>query len=212
MESKRFGFWAFKLCGIMIFMFVLQVLINGFTDLFVLDAEKQVEFWRFLTSVFLHGDAMHLAYNLFALVLFGSILEKLVGSRKFLIVFFATGILANIFSVNFYSSSLGASGAIFGIIGALIVVRPMLTVWAFGMPMPIFIAGVLWGVGDVIGAVGFLTGSPIDNTGNLAHLSGMFVGLIFGGFYRNWKRRRIGFKVKVDESSVRDWEDFYVKS
>ena len=190
----------------------IYVLINGFTDLFVLDAEKQVEFWRFLTSVFLHGDAMHLAYNLFALVLFGSILEKLVGSRKFLIVFFATGILANIFSVNFYSSSLGASGAIFGIIGALIVVRPMLTVWAFGMPMPIFIAGVLWGVGDVIGAVGFLTGSPIDNTGNLAHLSGMFVGLIFGGFYRNWKRRRIGFKVKVDESSVRDWEDFYVKS
>ena len=124
-------------------------------------------------------------------MLFGSILERLAGGRKFLAVFFITGILANFLSVNFYSTSLGASGAIFGVIGAIIVTRPMLPIWAFGLPMPIFIAGILWGVGDVIGAYGFLSGNPIDSTGNLAHLSGMFLGLIFGAIYKTKKRKKI---------------------
>jgi len=93
------------------------------------------EIWRFLTAVFLHGGVGHILFNGFALLLFGSILERFVGGRRFLIVFFVTGILANLISVNFYSSSLGASGAIFGVIGALVIVRPGLTVWAFGMPM-----------------------------------------------------------------------------
>ena len=100
--------------------------------------------------------------------------------KKFLLVFFVSGILANIISVFFYPSSLGASGAISGIIGALIIVRPMLVVWAFGLPMPIFIAGIVWVAGDLIGAIGYFAGNPIDNTGNIAHLAGMFFGLLFG--------------------------------
>jgi hypothetical protein len=143
--------------------------------------------------------------------LFGSILERLIGWKRFLIVFFVTGILANLFSVNFYSSSLGASGAIFGVIGALIIVRPLLTVWAFGLPMPIFVAGVLWGLGDLIGAWAFFAGNPIDNTGNLAHLSGMAFGLMFGAFYRNWKKvRRKNNEEVVSDSEFKSWEINYM--
>ena len=137
-----------------------------------------------------------------------------------MIVFFITGILANIFSVNFYSSSLGASGAIFGVIGALIVVKPLLVVWAFGLPMAIFVAGILWGIGDLTGAVRFLSGNPLDNTGNIAHLLGMFFGLFFGLFLKskrgNWKSRRDleqqkRRRVNIPESELRSWERAYLE-
>ncbi|MAG26265.1 hypothetical protein CMI47_11985 [Candidatus Pacearchaeota archaeon] len=214
----KFGFWAFKLSGIIILVFLAQMFISGFTNWFVLDGQSWIQPWRFVSSVFLHGGLAHIAFNLFALVLFGSILERLIGSRRFLIVFFVTGVLANLVSVNFYSSSLGASGAIFGVIGALIIVRPMLTVWAFGMPMPIFIAGIFWVGADVLGTIGFFTGNPIDNTGNIAHLSGILFGFIFGGMWRGvraefGKHKEMKIKddrVDLDEQAIRAWEEKYL--
>ena len=188
--KKKFEFYALKLCGIIILVFLAQLFISNFSDVFVLDASVQEEIWRFVSSIFLHVDLAHLIYNLFALALFGSILEKIIGKKKFIIIFFGTGILANFIAVNFYDISLGASGAIFGIIGALIAIRPGMIIWAFGMPMPLFIAGILWVAGDILGAYGFLVGNPIDNTGNIAHLSGMFFGLIFGLILRAFRTKR----------------------
>lgn len=217
--NKENSFWAFKLSGIIILVFLMQLISEGFTNVFVLNdsALYSGQIWRFLTAVFLHGSITHLLFNLFALALFGGILESLIGSKRFLSIFFVTGILANLVSVNFYSSSLGASGAIFGVIGALIIIRPTLPVWAFGMPMPIFIAGIVWIGADVLGAIGFFTGNPIDNTGNIAHLSGMFFGFIFGAVYRRIISR-IGknsegnkISVRIDENSLRRWEDDYLR-
>jgi uncharacterized protein len=208
----KFKFYALKLSGIMIVVFVLQLIIPVFTDWFVLNesAWSVTGWYRFFSAVFLHGGLGHLAYNIFALALFGSILEGLIGGKKFLTVFFVTGILANLFSVNFYSSSLGASGAIFGVIGALIFVRPLQVVWAFALPMPVFIAGIVWAVGDIIGAIGYFSGNPLDNTGNLAHLSGMFFGLVLGALFRKRKKRRER-KIMVDERSVRKWEEGFLE-
>lgn len=204
---KKFGFYALKLSVAVVFIFVLQTFVFGFTDLFLLDEEHYSQLWRFLTAIFLHGDISHLLYNLFALALFGSILETLIGGRRFLITFLITGVLANIISINFYPSSLGASGAIFGVIGALIVVRPMQVVWAFGLPMPILVAGVLWVIGDVIGV--FVP----SNVGNIAHLSGMFFGLVLGFLLRRKKQEiQIEDSVNLDEEQVRRWEDFYLKN
>ena len=149
-------------------------------------------------------------YNLFALLLFGSIVEKIIGGKKFLIVFFVSGILANIVSSIFYPSSLGASGAIFGVIGALVLIRPTMAVFAFGLPMPMFLAGILWAVGDLLGAYGFFAGNPIDNTGNIAHLTGMLVGIVFGMFYREKSQERAN-GIRLDEESVRRWEDVYMR-
>ncbi len=178
MRTNRFRFYALKICLILFLVFLIQLFFDKFTQLFLLNSYSYLQFWRFFTAIFLHGNFVHLLYNVFALVLFGSMLERLIGSRRFLFVFFITGLLANLVSVNFYDNSLGASGAIFGIIGALIIVRPLMIVWAFGLPMPIFIAGILWAVGDAIGI--FVP----SNVANLAHLSGMFFGLIFGYLYK----------------------------
>jgi|SRR3989338_757180 len=205
MAEKRFRYYAIKLSLIILAVFILQILFDGFTEFFVLDSSSWFQVWRFVTAIFLHGDTVHLLYNLFALLLFGSILERLIGEKKFLLVFFATGILANLISVSFYPSSLGASGAIFGVIGALIFIRPSLPVWVFGLPMPIFIAGILWAVGDVMGAFGF----GQSGIGNIAHLSGMFFGLLFGVLFRKKNKGTAG-KVVVDERFVRDWENRYM--
>ncbi len=207
-----FKFYAAWLAGICVLVFILQTVFSGFTELFLLNELSFSQPWRFVTAIFLHGGLTHLIYNLFALVLFGSMLERLVGSKRFLAVFFITGIGANLFSVFFYPSSLGASGAIFGIIGSLIVVRPTLVVFAFGLPMPMFIAGILWTAGDIIGAVGYFIGNPVNNTGNLAHLSGMAIGLLFGALYRDWRQRRIpSERIGLDEGFMRQWEDTHLK-
>ncbi len=205
---KNYPFW---LAGICVIVFTTQIIFPSFTELFVLDSSKKIEIWRFVTSIFLHGGIGHLLYNMFALVLFGMFLERMVGSKKFFIVFFSSGIIANLISVWFYSSSLGASGAIFGIIGALILIRPGLMVWAFGIPMPMFVAGILWGAGDLIGAIAFFSGNPINNTGNIAHLSGMLIGLILGFFYRQKKSDNGKIVYRLNESEIRRWEDYHLR-
>jgi hypothetical protein len=202
---KNYWLWLSVLCFA---VFILQALIPGMTDTFTLTQASFHEPWRFLTAIFCHASLPHLLYNLFALILFGLILENLIGSKKFLILFLGAGILANLIAVNFYSASLGASGAIFGIIGCLAVLRPGLMVWAFSLPMPMVIASILWAAGDLLNIV-----APYSNTGSLAHLAGLAVGLIAGVFLRLSKEKqsaRVEWKIQIPESYMSQWEKSYL--
>jgi rhomboid protease GluP len=79
------------------------------------------QYWRLITPMFLHADIMHLAANSFSLFIFGQVVERLFGSRKFLVIYLISGILGNIVSFAFVPArSLGASGAVLGIGGALL--------------------------------------------------------------------------------------------
>lgn len=208
---KKFRFYALKLSIVIVAIFLVQVIFPSFTDFFLLNSSSWSEPWRFVSAIFLHAGVAHIALNLFALLLFGSILEGMIGGKRFLIVFFVTGIFANLVSVNFYDSSLGASGAIFGVIGALILLRPLMTVWAFGMPMPLFVAGIFWVGADILGAYGFFVGNPLDNSGNIAHLSGMLIGFLFGLLYRKLLVRRQKINVSIDEGEIRNWERTWMR-
>ena len=207
-KIKYYFLW---LCLMCIGVFVLQLIIPGFTELFILNLKALYggEYWRFVTAIFLHGDALHLAYNLFALFFFGWSLEKMIGSRRFLIVFFLSGIIGNVVSVNFYESSLGASGAIYGIMGCLTVVSPFMFVWAFGLLLPMFLAAILWIIGDVLGVFGLGSG----NVGYIAHLSGIGIGILSGLLFRSWKRKIkvVREKIKLPENYMRVWEDRFMK-
>jgi hypothetical protein len=203
MKIKYYALWLSVAC---IVIFVLQQIIPSFTGIFVLEQGKAVEMWRFVSAIFLHGGTGHLIANLFALALFGIILEGFIGSRKFLLVFFASGIFANLVAVWFYPSSLGASGAIYGILGALIIIRPMMTVWVSGIPMPMMIAGIVWVAGGVFGLF-----YPND-VGHIAHLSGIGIGLIFGSIWRDWSRKVERMeKLKLNEQYMQNWEERHIK-
>jgi membrane associated rhomboid family serine protease len=82
------------------------------------------QYWRMFTAIFLHAGILHLAFNCYALWIFGQIVEQELGRARFLIIFFLTGVFASAASYAFEPSALvvgvGASGAIFGIFGAFV--------------------------------------------------------------------------------------------
>lgn len=204
MENKYFAIWLSLAC---ILFFVFQIIAPEFTDALVLNQSSWIEPWRFITAIFLHGSIPHLLFNMFALILFGMMLESIIGSRKFLIVFFLSGILANLIAVNFYSSSLGASGAIYGILGCLTILRPKMVVWVYSLPMPMFIAALVW-----IGAGIFGIFNPFQ-VGDIAHLSGIVVGLLFGFLFRERFREMRERKIRavLSERGMRRWEDNWMR-
>lgn len=199
---------ALILTALCIIIFAAQHFIPMLTEFLVLNPLAWSQPWRFITAIFAHGSLVHLLYNAFALALFGTLLENLQSPRKFLFIFLSTGILANLFAVMLYPSSLGASGAIFGVIGALTVIRPMLVVWTFGIPMPLFLASALWALGDLIGI--FVP----TNVANIAHLAGLAVGIVLGSLYRSSydaPQHSHSSRIALDEHAMRRWEDRHLK-
>jgi rhomboid protease GluP len=133
------------------------------------------EYWRLVTSMFLHGGLLHLALNAWALYQIGALFEILVGSPKMLLVYFVTGIAGSLVSAWFSQvPSVGASGAIFGLLGAMIAFllrrRGALTPQGKAILMQL----VFWAVINVF--FGFST-PGIDNS---AHLGGCAAGLLLG--------------------------------
>ena len=212
------GFYAFWIALFCVIVFILQSIISGFTEFFILNqkALNNYEIWRFVSSIFLHGSLSHLAFNLFALLFFGFILEKTIGSRKFLFSFLVSGIIANIVAINYYNSSLGASGAIYGLLGTLTILKPMMMVWAFGLIMPMFIASIMWVTADVLRTLGAF--GP-TNVGSIAHLSGIVVGIVFGIIFLINKRKNKRMKgnknnsnnrikINFNEGFMESWENY----
>lgn len=183
-QNKHYALW---LTGAIAAVFALQMLFPSVTANFQLvSAEAWSRPWTLLTAVFLHASVAHILFNGFGLVMFGSILEQTIGSRRFLAVFFTAGLLSSIASTFFYNAVVGASGAIFGVIGALAVLQPTLTVWVYYIPMPMYVAAVVWAIGDLFG---FIVPTGIANAG---HLAGLATGLAAGFMMRSLKRFTAG--------------------
>lgn len=132
------------------------------------------EWWRLLTSTFLHGGLMHLFANMYGLLFVGIFLEPRIGKAKYAIIYLLTGILASVTSLWWHVNtvSVGASGAIFGLYGVflallLLKVFPKDFSKVFLLSTSIFI-----GYNLLVG----LTGG-IDNA---AHIGGLVSGFIIG--------------------------------
>jgi len=82
----------------------------------------QHEWWRLITAMFLHGGLIHIGFNMMTLMQFGPAVEELYGSPRFLFLYAVTGAVGNLFSSLAGHFSLGASGALLGIIGAVLAV------------------------------------------------------------------------------------------
>ena len=79
------------------------------------------DFYRLLTNLFLHGGIAHLAFNCYALWIFGKLVEGFFGHARFLLIYFVAGLFGSIAELLILQAALGASGAIFGIFGAQMV-------------------------------------------------------------------------------------------
>ena len=194
-----FRYVAIMLCAVCVIVFIIQNSVQGFTESLLLTKDVLSRPWILVTSIFLHGSMSHLLGNIFALGLFGSILERIVGWRKFVAVFFAAGIVSGLASAFFYDAALGASGAIFGALGMLAALRPKMMVWTYGVPMPMFIAAGFWLVLDIAG-----TFYP-TSVANIAHIVGLAFGIAVGLIFRQSADEKRS-KPLTDEE-VDKWED-----
>lgn len=136
------------------------------------------QIYRLFTAMFLHADIIHLFSNMLALLIFGTSVENNFYKYQFLLIYFVSGFLGNIFSLfllPYDSISLGASGAIFGLIGAVFVffAREDKSFIVFGLIYLVFFI--------------FMSFAPGINL--WAHLFGLLGGLILGYLFKNKTKR-----------------------
>ncbi|PWN60985.1 rhomboid family intramembrane serine protease [Chryseobacterium viscerum] len=136
------------------------------------------EYIRLISSAFLHADFMHLFFNMLSLYFFQGVVVNFFGEVGFLILYFGSMILGNLFSLQIYKkqpwySAIGASGAVSGIIFASIAMAPneisvnFLPGWLFGT--------IYFGYSVYM----MLNPKQWDNLGHAAHLGGAFFGLVY---------------------------------
>ncbi len=156
--------------------------------------------YQLATHMFLHGSEMHLFFNMFALWMFGRVIEQVLGKQRFLIFYLVCGIGAGIisqlvdqyiFGEIFLGAMVGASGAIYGLLVAFAVMFPNFKVMLIFLPVPIaakfFVPALL-----LIDLTGGFTGISIfgQNIAHFAHIGGAIVGFILLQiFHRRAKRR-----------------------
>ncbi len=186
------GNYSLTILVIAIISFILQNII-GYNLYFSYFALSPSDFFfqpikfviNLVTHIFLHGGPFHLLFNMMFLFFVGPELERRIGGKRFLIVFFLSGIIGGIgyllwslFTFSIFNAQLipavGASGALFGIFACLAILAPYIQVYIFFIPVPMKIthALVFFTLFDFI-FIGL--GEPIALS---AHLSGAAAGLI----------------------------------
>lgn len=135
------------------------------------------EYWRLLTPIFFHGNESHLLFNTIALLAFGPTMEKLYHRYRFLLIYLFAGLYGNLFSLAYYGLrefSLGASGAIFGIVGMQLAffTRYRQEMGAAGQRQ----RQHLW----LLIGINVLLGIAMGNVNHVAHLGGLVAGFILG--------------------------------
>ena len=174
---------------ITIFLIVSTVLVSykGFKDTLFFDKYKfQVDkilankdYKRLVTSGFLHVSWMHLLFNMFSLYIFSGLVEGGLGSLNFLLIYFASLIGGGLVSLLIHRhhgdySSVGASGAVWGVLFACVALYPGMTISLFPIPLsiPVWLYALLFVLFTI-----YAIRSKKNNIGNESHLGGAIVGM-----------------------------------
>jgi len=201
-----------------VIVFLAQVIVDYFTQtanspgfftrtfgLLPTDIIQGKNLWAIFTNMFLHGSIFHIAANMLSLIFVGSFLEKLIGKKKFTLIYLISGIIASLFfvflSLGFGSTTLGArifgspdalavgaSGAIFGLAGVLMILTPKVKVYVMFIPiaMPLWLGMLIMLLGLWI--ISASIGLPV---GNSAHFGGLVSGLIYGIYLRRKYKKKV---------------------
>ena len=179
--------------------FVMLILAGGSTDVEVLvsfgalssNLISEGEYWRFITCIFLHANLMHLGVNAFSLFIFGPTAEVFFGRIKFLIIYLISGVGGSATSFVFIdprSIGVGASGAVFGVLGS-IAVYYYLNQHIYGK----YGRGMMGGIAMIVLLnLGF--GFTVQGVDNWAHIGGLLSGIL-AAFALQKHRSELGFGV-----------------
>lgn len=172
--------------GLLLIAINVAVSYRGFKNRFFFEQYKfEVEkillykdYKRLVTSGFLHVNWMHLIFNMISLLMFSGIMEAYLGSVEFLLIYAASLVGGDLLSLLIHKhdpdySSVGASGAICGLIFAAIALFPGFSMGFFFIPMPGWLFGLMF-----IGFSMYGIKSRRDNVGYEAHLGGALVGMV----------------------------------
>ncbi|ASJ02982.1 rhomboid family intramembrane serine protease [Thermococcus profundus] len=146
------------------------------------------EYWRLVSAIFVHLSWIHLAMNTFFLIYLGSQLEVFVGRLRYLVLYLTAGIFGNVLSVALmdpFVLSGGASGALFGVAGALIMIEGVLK------------RNIQNALANAVFL--FLINSWMPHVNAIAHLGGLIVGIAFGYIYGQYVKERMARMLYWDE-------------
>jgi membrane associated rhomboid family serine protease len=148
--------------------------------------------YQLITHMFLHGSLGHIFFNMFGLYMFGKVLETVLGSKKFFILYFLSGIGAAILQLFIYylqgadAQMIGASGAVFGVLAAFAMLFPNVELMIFLIPVPIKAKYLIpiYAVFELFFGIASFRG---DNIAHFAHVGGAIVGFIL---IKYWKKNQ----------------------
>jgi membrane associated rhomboid family serine protease len=172
------------------FGFSLQNILNG-------------SVWVSLTSIFLHANLDHLILNIIALYFFGKVVEQQLGRKKFLMSFFASAFIADLFVVastvlGFSSATvptIGASAAIFGLMGIAMITKPLeLIFYPYLIPIPLVLVALIYTLYNVATFLLVLVGQTTSDISYISHIGGLIAGLMLG--FREEKSKK-GFIIII---------------
>lgn len=174
---------------ITVIVFIVQKMMPGFTDLISLHDPRTKDFkpLQLFTYMFAHADFFHIFFNLLVLSSTAPVLENFWGQKKFLIFYLVTGIGAGIFHVLInlfffdnitYSSMLGASGAVYGVLMGFGMMFPNMEMRLLLPPVAIKAKYLVW----VLGAITFLLSGA--GVAHFAHLGGIIFAFVLLNIWR----------------------------
>lgn len=154
--------------------------------------------WRLMSSTFVHMDLMHIGFNAYGLYSIGPLIEKFYGRTRFLVLYLGTGLFASLASLFFSANpSGGASGAIYGLVGAMLVFGYK---YRGDLPERVsksltqgMLPWVIFGIG-----IGFVGGINMDNA---AHVGGLVSGVLFAS----------GMRARTNPGRRERWTDHTMK-
>lgn len=197
MDKKPKITYALIIINILLFLLVFSMpeeMRNSVFETFAFSSEQAGEIWRWFTSLFLHASASHLFFNMLGLYFFGKILENEVEKQWYLAVFFVGGLIGS-FAFMFTSGNpvVGASGSVFALMGAAMLLNPVKRVHFYIFPLPLAFVAIMFLLATTI-VVYFQP--ELGGVAHIAHFGGLITGAMFALFYKP-KRAMKGLLVLV---------------
>ena len=174
--KNKFPMITYWLIAVNVILYVVPILFGLYDDLIANysiwgPAIREGQTYRLFTGIFLHGGFLHLLFNCYALYVIGAQVENFLGKFKFLVIYLVAGISGALFSMMFggNSASIGASGAIFGLMGALVY---------FGYHYRVYLGNVVKSQIIPLILLNLIFGFTMTGIDNFAHIGGLIGGTL----------------------------------